>query len=240
MISMDPTTPVQLTSKEPAPRRDEQLVFAALAGSSDAFEELHNLYSKRLYCTIVSITKCREDAEDALQDTFLRAYRSLPRFEGRSSFYSWLTRIAINSALMVLRKRRACPEVPVDPPLEAGGDIPWFEVEVSDLNPEQIYDQRQRCAGMVRTIRRLEPALRGPIQIRMASECSAEEMARALNLSVAAVKSKLFRARKRLARSGAFRGLAKRKNVRSSRDSKALPSGIRVEDNNVRSANVTD
>ncbi|HEY5253197.1 MAG TPA: sigma factor, partial [Acidobacteriaceae bacterium] len=83
-----------------AAQRDEQLVSAAKAGSDEAFAELQNLYAQRLYSTIIRITKNHEDAEDALQDTFLRVYLALCSFEGRSSFYSWVTRIAINSALM--------------------------------------------------------------------------------------------------------------------------------------------
>lgn len=95
-----------------AAERDEQLVSAAKAGSDDAFAQLQHLYAPRLYSTIIRITKNHEDAEDVLQDTFLRVHLALCNFEGRSSFYSWVTRIAINSALMALRKRRARPRCP--------------------------------------------------------------------------------------------------------------------------------
>src|ERR1700733_5819150 len=83
-----------------------KIVSAPHADLQVAFEELHAIYSKRLYRTIVAITKNSDDAEDVLQDTFLRPYSAYATSEGRSSIYSWLTRIAINSALMVLRKRR--------------------------------------------------------------------------------------------------------------------------------------
>lgn len=79
--------------------------------SSACFAELYATYSRRLYNTIFAITKNHEDAEDALQETFLRAYTGIHAFEGRSAIYSWLTRIAINSALIVLRKRRVRPEL---------------------------------------------------------------------------------------------------------------------------------
>ena len=84
---------------------DSYLVLAGLSGSISAFEELQRQYSALIHCKILSITRNREDADDVLQDTFLRAYMNLQRFE-RSEFKSWLTRIAINSALMLVRKRR--------------------------------------------------------------------------------------------------------------------------------------
>ena len=88
---------------------DEDLLLAARGGSHAAFAELQKIYSHRLYKRILSITRNREDAEDALQDTFLRAYLALPSFEGRSRFSSWLTRIGINSALMILRNAAPDP-----------------------------------------------------------------------------------------------------------------------------------
>jgi RNA polymerase sigma-70 factor (ECF subfamily) len=177
--------------------RDEHLVLAAQGGSSDAFAELERLYSGKLYRTIFGITKNREDAEDAVQDTFMRAYRSLCNFEGRSSFYSWLTRIAINSALMTLR-RRPCPEIPFAPLYETGEDFSYHEVKDSSPNPEQIYDQRQRCLSVLRAIKDLEPNLRGAVQIRLMHGCSLKEIAQSLDVSVAAVKARLHRARVRL------------------------------------------
>lgn len=171
--------------------RDAQLVSEALAGSSDAFAELQRLYSGNLYCTIFRITRNREDAEDALQDTFLRAHLALGKFEGRSSFYSWLTRIAINSALMILRKRRAHPELTFDAPREPENDILPFEFKDPAPNPEQIYDQRQRCVNIHRAIKKLHSNLRGPIHARMAHGTSLKEIARSLDISEAAVKSRL-------------------------------------------------
>src|SRR5580658_10918841 len=110
----------EMGSNRDAPIGDLELVAAAKAGSNAAFEELQSRYSHRLYRRIQSITRNHEDAEDALQDTFLRAYLSLDSFEGRSQFSSWLTRIAINSALMLLRRRRTRAEVPLEPASESG------------------------------------------------------------------------------------------------------------------------
>ena len=181
-----------------AAQRDEQLVSAAKAGSEDAFAELQAHYTQRLYNTIIRITKNHEDAEDALQDTFLRVHLALCGFEGRSSFYSWVTRIAMNSALMVLRKRRARPEVSFDLPLDGADDLPHFEIKDSSPNPEQIYYERQQWLRMLRSIQNLQPKLQEAIRIRMASECSRKEIAHTLGISVASVKSRLYRARVRL------------------------------------------
>jgi RNA polymerase sigma-70 factor, ECF subfamily len=194
--AMDMT--VHLALGELEAQRDERLVSAAKAGSNDAFAELRNLYAQRLYGTIVRITRNHEDAEDVLQNTFLRVYLGLCRFEGRSSFYSWATRIAINSALMVLRKRRARPEVSFDLPSDGTEGVPQFEIEDSSANPEQIYHERQQWVRMLRSIQNLQPRLQGAIQVRMANEGSMKEIAQTLGISVASVKSRLYRARARL------------------------------------------
>jgi RNA polymerase sigma-70 factor (ECF subfamily) len=188
------------TANWDAAAREEALVEAAKAGSHIAFAELQRVYSSRLYKRILSITRNHEDAEDALQDALIRAYRGLPSFEGRSKLSSWLTRIAINSALMTMRKRRSRPEIPLDLPLGLEEDGSSFDVRDSALNPEQYCDQKQRCEGLRRAIHRLEPALRTTMIIRMAKEKSTGEIAHELDLTVAAAKSRLYRARKRLTR----------------------------------------
>jgi len=184
-----------------AEAREAELVIAAQAGSKDAFEKLQKLHWFRLYRTVLSITKNREDAEDALQDTFLRAYLALGTFEGRSKFSSWLTRIALNSALMVIRKRRARPEVFIDQSSGPDGEAIPFDIRDSGLNPEQICDQHQRCLGMLRAMERLDPKLRAPMRIRTLQEYSIKEIAQILDVSEAAAKTRLHRARRRLRKS---------------------------------------
>jgi RNA polymerase sigma-70 factor (ECF subfamily) len=201
-----------------------ELVAAARAGSSSAFEELQSLYSRRLYKRIFSVTRNREDAEDALQDTFLRAYVALNSFEGRSQFASWLTRIAINSALMTLRKRRSRAEVSFDLPSESEEHSQTFDVCDTALNPEQICEQRQRCYCALRAVNKLHPRLRTPLSIWMNQECSMKEVARALDLPLATVKARLHRARKRLNRdaglaeaernAGSLPGAKRRRSIR--------------------------
>jgi len=179
-------------------RCDQRLVLDAKAGSRAAFSELWNLYSRRIFRTVLNITKNTQDAEDAMQDSFLRAFLAFRNFEGRSSFYSWMTRIAINSALGILRKRRNHPEVSLTPAAQ------WHDenapVDFKDLSPdpEQCYDQCQRSVKLLRAVHRLPENLREAIEALLAEECSVKEVADRLNISEAAAKSRLFRARIRL------------------------------------------
>jgi RNA polymerase sigma-70 factor, ECF subfamily len=178
--------------------RDHHLVLAARSGCGIAFNELWNLYSRRIYKTILSITNNVQDAEDALQDSFLRAFGALESFEGRASFYTWLTRIAINSALGILRKRRCRPETSLDSASQQEDD--GVREELRDLapNPEQIFGQQQRHAKLMQAIRKLPRDLREAVQVRVTEDCSVKEVAFRLKISQAAAKSRLYRARTRL------------------------------------------
>lgn len=190
-------------NRRSAGSRDLELVAASKAGSNSAFEELQNRYSRRLYRRIHSITRNHEDAEDALQETFLRAYLAFDSFEGRSQFASWLTRIAINSALMVLRRRRSRPEVSFRPSLESDEPAQMIDVAETALNPEQLYELHQRSEFALRTIRSLDIKLRTPLTTWIERDCSMKEVAQTLDLSLATVKTRLHRARKKLVYSGA-------------------------------------
>jgi RNA polymerase sigma-70 factor, ECF subfamily len=173
-------------------------VLAAQAGPHVTLAELHATYSRRLHKTIVAITKNLEDAEDALQETFLRAHVALHTFEGRSSIYSWLTRIAINSALMVLRRRRSHPETLFDFQSGAGDETNHIVVEDSAPNPEEICDRRQRRLKVLSAISSFHPGLREPIRMQMTRGASIREISRALDISETTVKARLYRARRRL------------------------------------------
>ena len=181
--------------------RDEKLVEAAQAGCASAFAELRRLYARRVYRTVLAITRNREDAEDAVQESFLKAYMALSKFEGRANFYSWLTRIAINSSLMILRKRRTHPETSLHLVTEQEGEIPLFEMRDSKPNPEQSYEQREKYQTLVHAIGKLPPSLREVVEIRAMQEYSVLETAGILDISAAAAKSRLYRARTRLATS---------------------------------------
>ena len=154
MILTDEEVTIEVASHHTEPLRSKQLVAAARSGSDAAFAELMELYAKRVYRKLLMITKNREDAEDAFQDTFLRAYRALHAFEERASFYTWVTTIAINSALMILRKRRARPELLFD--LQPHDRCEAFFAEPKDPspNPEEVCDLRQCQAKAWRAIDR--------------------------------------------------------------------------------------
>ena len=194
-----------IKGNEDAVSRILELVAAARAGSNAAFEELQSRYSSRLYRRIQFITRNHEDAEDALQETFLHAYLALDSFEGRSQFASWLTRIAINSALMVLRRRRTRAEVPFEPASESGEPALAIDVRKAAFDPEQVYDLRQRSYCALRAVGKLNVRLRTPMATLIEQECSMKEVARTLELSLAAVKSRVYRARKELRCSATFK-----------------------------------
>jgi RNA polymerase sigma-70 factor (ECF subfamily) len=177
---------------------DELLVRAAQMGSCTAFSELYALYERRIFRTVRSITQNRQDAEDATQDAFLSAFKAISRFEWRSHFSSWLKRIAINSALMVLRKRRRCPELPLDLSHEATKEENCLAFHDKSANPLQTFECRERRSTLVKSIKKLKPRLRIVVEAQMSREGSAKDIAGRLQISEAAVKSRLHRARMRL------------------------------------------
>ena len=206
MICADEEAAIEVASRDDESLQSKNLVAAARSGSSAAFAELREIYARRVYWKLLSMTKNREDAEDALQDTFLRAYMALHTFEERSSFYTWITRIAINSALMILRRRRTRPEVSFDSPSETEEAISGFDFKDTGPSPESICVHRQKYAFMLRSIWNLQPRLRQVIEMQMMDDCSIREIAQTLEISEAAVKSRLSRARARLASAPAVRG----------------------------------
>jgi RNA polymerase sigma-70 factor, ECF subfamily len=178
----------------------DDIVSAAQAGSATAFAELHSIHCRRLYRTIFRITRNSHDTEEALQDTFLRAYLAIKTFEGKSNVHTWLTRIAVNSALMILRKQRAHPEVLFDPQPDHRCEAIAFEVRDPAPNPEELCVLRQHQLKALRAICRLRPHLRGPIRMRLINGWSIKEISSALNTSEASVKSRLHRAYQQLSR----------------------------------------
>src|ERR1700739_2619051 len=195
---IDQDVPIE-KADELAARREDPLVTAVQAGEPEAFAQLYAIYSPRLYRMITKITKNPEDAQDALQETFLRAHLRVHAFEGRSSIYSWLSRIAINCALMILRKRRTRPEVLLNrEPDDRRCETIFFEVKDSAPNPEEAYDLRQRQTKTLHAIRRLDPKLQAALRMQVNHEWSVKEISQALNISETAAKSRLYRARRQL------------------------------------------
>src|SRR3984885_2318598 len=158
------------------------LVSMAKLGDSDAFVELSKLHSNRLLRTIYQITRNWQDAEDALQDAMLRAFSHLKDFEGKSSFSTWLTRIAINSALMILRKKRGCYEIPFDDTDDSGDKYECWELRCPAENPESGLVRKEREELLKDAILRLPQVLREVVELRLRGY-STREIAQALRIS---------------------------------------------------------
>lgn len=174
---------------------DEYLVSSAKLGEHSAFAELSGRSTPMLLRVLTRITKNAEDAEDALQETLMKAFTHLRTFDGRSSFSTWLTAIAINSAFMTLRKRRKHPEVSLEANLESE-DAPCMQYADLAPNPEHLCLQNERRRHLTEAIKRLSPALRKCIEIRHAKDSSVQEIAVNMGVSIAATKSRLLRAQR--------------------------------------------
>jgi len=174
------------------------LVAQAQRGGVDAFTELVNRYESNIFRLARHITQNPEDAEDVLQETFLKAYEHLEDFQGNSKFYTWLVRIAVNQSLMKLRKRKSDASVSLDDPFDTGEENLTREIAVWDPNPELTYSREEIRAILEKAVESLPPTFRAVFALRDIEELSTEETAAALNLSVPAVKSRLLRARLRL------------------------------------------
>lgn len=176
---------------------ESALVAAAKSGDISAFETLVGRYERKIFRLTQNITQNREDAEDAMQEAFLKAFEHLQAFEGNSRFYTWLVRIAVNQALMKLRKRRP-NVVSLDEEVNTGEDMVPREVEDWGPSPADRYAQTELSEILTKVIGELDPPFRIVFQLRDIEELSTEETAEALGLSVPAVKSRLLRARLKL------------------------------------------
>jgi RNA polymerase sigma-70 factor (ECF subfamily) len=179
-------------------REDEHLlVTAAKAGDAAAFDELVNRYEKKIFRLTMNITRNREDAEDAMQDAFMKAFSHLDRFQEDSRFYTWLVRIAANEALMRLRKRRP-NQFSLDEPIESEDDFIPQQIEDWGPSPEQRFAQTEMRDILRGVIEELAPDFRVVFLLRDVEGLSTEETAETVGISEAAVKSRLLRARLKL------------------------------------------
>ncbi len=174
------------------------LVAKARVGDPSAFTELVQRYDGKIFRLARHIMQSPEDAEDVLQETFLKAYEHLHDFHGDSKFYTWLVRIAVNQSLMKLRKRRGDRVLSLDEAIDIGEDTVTREIAVWEGNPEQKYSQTEIREILAKAVESLPPIFRAVFALRDIEELSTEETAAVLNLSVPAVKSRLLRARLRL------------------------------------------
>ena len=180
-------------------RDDESLLVSeAKAGNYAAFESLVNRYEKKIYRLGLNITGNPEDAEDVLQETFLKAFKNLAKFREDSRFYTWIVRIAVNEGLMKLRKRRSDKSLPMEDVVSEEGEVTPREFADWKPDPEQLLGQKEVRDILQNAAQALPPTYRTAFFLRDVDGLSTEETARALNLTVSAVKARLFRARLQL------------------------------------------
>jgi RNA polymerase sigma-70 factor, ECF subfamily len=177
---------------------DALLTLAARSGDNVAFDELARRHSKRIKGHIYRIVRNWEDAEDVFQDSLLKAFRNIGQFRSDCAFSTWLTRIAINSALMVLRRRRRRTQIS-DTGATNLADSPVLQ-ELPDLspNPEFLYAERQVEESLRGAIQQLPRCFRSVTELYLAKDCSTRDVAETLGITVGAVKSRLMRAKKAL------------------------------------------
>jgi RNA polymerase sigma-70 factor (ECF subfamily) len=176
---------------------DHALVTGARHGDTHAFEKLMSRHKRRVFAVALRITKNREDAEDVVQESFHKAFLNLDRFREASQFSTWLNRIALNEAFMVLRRRRRIPEVLPLTPDDNLNFVPEAFVD-QNPNPEESCRRREHSELLTNAINRLGPTIRKTMWLRMVEERTVEETARMLDTSVAAVKSRVCRGRREL------------------------------------------
>jgi RNA polymerase sigma-70 factor (ECF subfamily) len=191
-------TTIQQIEGENEQHPDVALVERVRAGDISAYDTLVRKYERQVFRIALHITQNREDAEDVMQDAFLKAYEKLDQFQGNSKFYTWLVRIAVNESLMRLRKRRTGKMVSIDEDLETDeGTVPRDLADWAP-DPEQNYTQAELGKILEKTIKGLPPGFKVVFELRDVQGLSTEDTAEALGLSVPAVKSRLLRARLQL------------------------------------------
>jgi RNA polymerase sigma-70 factor, ECF subfamily len=181
------------------PRKgDMTLVAAAKNGNRKAFETLVKRHENKMFFVARRITRSREDAEDVVQQTFQKAFTHLRKFEGRSAFSTWLTRIAITEGLICLRRRRGLREVLIEDLNTNEESTAGLDVPDSSPDPEAIYSQREWVEMLYSAVNELPAGMRRAIQLRELEERSSEEAAQIMGISVGALKGRTFHGRRKL------------------------------------------
>jgi len=177
---------------------DVALVAAAKNGNGKAFEILFERHERKIFFVAQRITRTRQDAEDVVQQSFQKVFTHLRKFEGRSAFSTWLTRIAITEALMLLRKSRGLREMLVDDLTGNEETTPGLEIPDTSPDPEAIYSQRESAEMLSAAMNELSPGTRRAMELRDLDERSSEETARIMGISVSALKGRMFHGRRKL------------------------------------------
>jgi RNA polymerase sigma-70 factor (ECF subfamily) len=177
---------------------DETLISTGLQGNEKALDTLFARHRRLLHSLAVRILHNHEDAEDAVQNCMVLAFRNLPKFEYHAAFRTWLVRILINEAIAILRKKKARPQVVCEPTAnEKPGE--WLNrLPSPEPNPEQAFANRESVAALTKRLVRLSSPMRSAILLCYIGEHSFEEAGKVLGATANTVKTRLFRARRRL------------------------------------------
>jgi RNA polymerase sigma-70 factor (ECF subfamily) len=179
-------------------RQEYEFLAAAKRGDSATFEALCKQSTNTVFHMARRMMRNNEDAEDVVQESFQQAFLHLKSFNGDSRFSTWLSRIAINAALMKLRKKHRLWDVSLDESAETEQPSSRFDVEDQGLNPEQLYAQEERQRILSEAMNDLTPGMRKAIELREIDERSTEETAQIMGISVGAVKARVFHGRRKL------------------------------------------
>lgn len=180
------------------PETDEELVAAAKSGDGLAFELLIKRYQSRIFAVALRYTRVHEDAEDIVQQTFQKVFVYLHMFQGKSSFVTWVTRIAINESLMFLRGGRASREISISETRSEDATSGDLEITDSNPNPEISYLQREAAHSLFSAMAQLSPGLRIAMELKELRELSGPDTARHMGVSLSTVKARVFHGRKKL------------------------------------------
>jgi RNA polymerase sigma-70 factor, ECF subfamily len=179
-------------------REDAALVAATKTGDGSAFELLVRRHEGKIFSLAQRMTRNREDAEDVVQQSFQKAFIHLNKFEGESLFSTWLTRITINEALMLLRRKRGSREVPIAESRAEDQTALPLDFPDAGPNPEDRCLQREQERILSAAVNELKPGMRKAIELRELGELSTGETAQVMGLSVGAVKARVFHGRRKL------------------------------------------
>jgi RNA polymerase sigma-70 factor, ECF subfamily len=204
--SLAPETKGQFVNLKMA---EAQLLRDSRPGKAEAFQTACEALRPRLLKIALRITRNREDAEDAVQDSLMRAYIHIGNFQGNSAFSTWLTRILMNSALMINRKNRNARQVSTEDLSRPGEPGLHFQIPDRSPDPEQTFVQSERTRILHRAIRKLRPRMRAVVEVAQFHDLPIRETAKVLDISVAAAKGRLFHARAQLRKSSALRAIAR-------------------------------
>jgi RNA polymerase sigma-70 factor (ECF subfamily) len=172
-----------------------RLVSKARSGDLESFEALVNLYAKRIFHIAYKIIESIHDAEDVLQETFLKAFENLPQFRGDSSFYTWIVQIAVNAALQRVKKQRQLQMVPLNGLTSDDDEFRPQQIVVWDDDPEKLYSRKETQRILEEAITSLPIIYRTVFLLKDVENMSMAKIARTLEISLPAAKSRLIRAR---------------------------------------------